>query len=369
MISIVKESLEDLNRGTANPLSNMDSIKYAADWLISAQKAGKDDGVPAFHSFGRWAKSYPETTGYIIPTFFDLYHHTNNKIYKESALKMADWLLLIQLKNGAFPMMNLKTPIVFDTGQVLFGLIRTYKELKDDKYLNSANKAGQWISKIKNWKKNTYKNAGQRAYHTRVAWALLELYEVTQDDSYLFVAKKILDGALSQQLDNGWFMESNFGSRGTPLTHTIAYTIRGLLESGVYLSNENYINAAIKTSTVFLDLQRENGSLFGKYDHKWKNTGNWSCLTGDAQISCVWLKLYTRTNDEKYLNPAKRMNEYLKTTQNVFSKNDGIRGGIKGSQPIWGWYMPFRYVNWAAKFFIDALLLEEKLGKEWKLEC
>lgn len=365
MISIAKECLEDLlNRGTAHPLSNMEHIGYATDWLISAQKAGKSDGISAFYSFGGWAKSYPETSGYIIPTLFDLYHHTNNKIYKESALKMADWLLSIQLENGAFPMINLKTPIVFDTGQVLFGLIRTYKETKDDKYLISANKAGQWISKIKDWKKSTYKNVGQRAYHARVAWALLELHEVTQNDNYLFVAKKILDWVLSLQLDNGWLMKSDFGARGTPLTHTIAYTIRGLLESGVYLSNENYINATIKTSDALIDIQRENGSLFGKYDSAWKNTCNWSCLTGDAQISCVWLRLYTLTDDEKYLNAAKKMNDYLKTTQNISSKNDGIKGGIKGSQPIWGEYMSFRYVNWAAKFFIDALLLEEKLSRD-----
>ena len=332
MISIAKECLEGfLNRGTTHPLSNVEHIRYAANWVISAQNAGKDDGISAFYSFIGWAKSYPETTGYIIPTFFDLYHHTNNKIYKESALKMADWLLLIQ-------------------------------------YLISANEAGRWISLISDWKKSSYKNVGQRTYHTRVAWALLELYEVTQKNNYLIVAKKILDWTLSQQLDNGWFMKSTFGDRGTPLTHSIVYTIRGLLESGVYLNNENYINAAIKTSDTFIDIQRENGSLFGKYDSTWKNTRNWSCLTGNAQISCVWLRLYALINNEKYLNAAKKMNEYLKTTQNTTSEDKGIKGGIKGSQPMWG-YMPFMYVNWGAKFFIDALLLEEKLSKDGKLEC
>jgi hypothetical protein len=31
-------------------------------------------------------------------------------------------------------------------------------------------------------------------------------------------------------------------------------------------------------------------------------------------------------------------------------------GAIKGSHPIWGGYDPFRYPNWAAKFFADALM-------------
>jgi hypothetical protein len=37
-----------------------------------------------------------------------------------------------------------------------------------------------------------------------------------------------------------------------------------------------------------------------------------------------------------------------------------MRGGIKGSHPIWGGYDPFRYPNWAAKFFIDAMMMGGK---------
>jgi hypothetical protein len=52
------------------------------------------------------------------------------------------------------------------------------------------------------------------------------------------------------------------------------------------------------------------------------------------------------------------MNHFLKKTQDLVSDELGIRGGIKGSQPFWGGYGPFWYLNWAAKFFIDALSLE-----------
>jgi hypothetical protein len=33
---------------------------------------------------------------------------------------------------------------------------------------------------------------------------------------------------------------------------------------------------------------------------------------------------------------------------------------VAGSFPIWGRYAPLSYPNWAAKFFVDALLLERK---------
>ena len=36
-------------------------------------------------------------------------------------------------------------------------------------------------------------------------------------------------------------------------------------------------------------------------------------------------------------------------------RSAGIRGGVAGSAPIGGAYIPFAFPNWAAKFFIDAL--------------
>jgi hypothetical protein len=35
---------------------------------------------------------------------------------------------------------------------------------------------------------------------------------------------------------------------------------------------------------------------------------------------------------------------------------EGIRGGISGSQPVWGKYMTLRYPNWAAKFHSDTMI-------------
>ena len=75
-------------------------------------------------------------------------------------------------------------------------------------------------------------------------------------------------------------------------------------------------------------------------------------------MSIIWQKLYAITKDEKFLNAAKNSNNYMKTTQDLTSSNLGIRGAIQGAYPIYGWYAPFGYPNWAAKFFADALMLE-----------
>ena len=52
-------------------------LRAAAEWLLRAQAATPDDGVA--HSYdvraGKWLASYPETTGYIIPTLYDYARH------------------------------------------------------------------------------------------------------------------------------------------------------------------------------------------------------------------------------------------------------------------------------------------------------
>ena len=49
------------------------------------------------------------------------------------------------------------------------------------------------------------------------------------------------------------------------------------------------------------------------------------------------------------------------STQDVAARDPGIRGGIKGSHPVWGRYAPMSLPNWAAKFFVDAMWLREDL--------
>src|SRR6266849_4267350 len=50
---------------------------------------------------------------------------------------------------------------------------------------------------------------------------------------------------------------------------------------------------------------------------------------------------------------------FLKSTQNRTSPNLGLRGGIKGSAPGSGEYGRYEVLNWATKFFTDALIRHE----------
>ena len=50
------------------------------------------------------------------------------------------------------------------------------------------------------------------------------------------------------------------------------------------------------------------------------------------------------------------------STQDVDTDDADVRGGIKGSQPVWGRYAPLSFPNWATKFFVDAMWLRKELA-------
>jgi rhamnogalacturonyl hydrolase YesR len=374
-------SLADaLGTGKSLTQENGAHIEAALGWIARAQDATPDGGVSWGYSVltKKWAASYPETTGYIIPTMFACFHATGDDEYKKRALRMADWEISVQMRSGASQSGSLDTvprkPAIFNTGQLIFGLAEAYKETKNRKYKKAAEKAANWLIKSQDddgaWRKNLsiLTTNPVHVYNTRTAWALLQAHDIMSKKIYLNAAVKNIDWALTQQLDNGWFENAAFNINDYPLLHTIAYTIRGILECGIYLNNKAYLDAARESADALLQLQQKDGSLYGIYNSKWENTVSWSCLVGDAQTSVIWLRLFEITHDKRYFEAARNMNQYLKSTQDLKSANGGIRGGIKGSQPFYGGYASFDYPNCAAKFFVDALLLENKLQRHTRAE-
>lgn len=337
-------------------------------WLARAQDAG-EGGVAGYFSFGSgWRAPYPETTGYIIPTMFDYARAEEHRDFRDRAIRAADWILTVQLATGAFPggfTDREPHPIVFNTGQILQGLVRAYEETADEKYLRAAEAAGDWLTHTQDsdgaWRKSTYRNQ-PHTYHTRVAWPLLQLNQICPKASYVQAAEKHLHWAMSNQLPNGWFQQNAlYLERDSALTHSLAYAIRGLLESGLLLSNQDFISSAKKASAVLLEQFQTTGALQASYDKDWASSDNYACVTGNAQLAGIWLRLYETEHDPQHRDAGFKMSARLVEMQNVSSTNDGIRGGVKGSNPISGGYMSYCYLNWAAKFFADLLMLERQI--------
>ena len=191
---------------------------------------------------------------------------------------------------------------------------------------------------------------------SRVAWALLELYRQTKQDSHRRAAVRNLDWVLGQQDSDGWFRHCAFREGEDPYTHTLVYTAEGLFESGCLLDEARYIGAATRTADSLLAQQRTDGWLASTYRSGWRATSRSSCLTGNCQASRLWLRLFTLRENPAYTENAERAILFVSHTQKLRTGNPGVKGGIAGSAPFYGRYERFTFPNWAAKFYADALL-------------
>jgi len=354
-------------------------LKKTIDWLVLACRHGKG-GVSSHYSLlhGKWLDPFPETTGYIIPTLFDSSYFANNEYYFDLAVKLTDWLGQVQLENGACMQgsynerIGKTKPIVFNTGQNIFGFIRAYQETGDEKYLSFAQKAGDFLVMSTDqegiWDKHLLRNL-KHTINSRTSWALLELHRLLKNKDYFRVALKNLEWVMMQQFENGWFLHGTSRNGILPNTHFLAYTCRGLLESYRIIGNESYLKTTTKTASRMLEIFDERKMLYAFWDEQWQNRGKYLrrgkgrfvCLTGNIQISIVWMKLYRETGENRYLNAAFKMLDHIKALQNIETNKAGVNGGIKGSFPVYGSYSTLKYPNWAAKFFVDALLLKIKI--------
>jgi len=358
-----------LKPASAEQRAHEDHLQGAIDWLCRAQDvrdAEADAGsVSAGWSFeDGWLPGYPETTGYIIETFLSAADVLQQPELVERAGRMIDWELSIQLPDGAFPGHFGEAgsrPVIFNTGQIMHGMIAGYSQLDRADCLEAAVRAGRWLLRHQDddgcWRQYEHNNT-PHVYNTRATWALLATGFLAADAELITAACRNLDWALSRQTPSGWFANNAFVAGRAPFTHTIAYAIRGFLESGVLLDDDRYLQAAVLAGQGMAKVQRRDGWLAGTYRDDWVAAAGYCCLTGLAQMSLNWTRLAQITGDESFRNHARAGLAYLKTTQKLDAGDPVVRGAIAGSSPIWGGYSRFEYPNWAAKFFADALLMD-----------
>ena len=189
--------------------------------------------------------------------------------------------------------------------------------------------------------------------------ALAQLAAESQDPSHVAAADRNIDWVLSHVQPSGWIDGINLSGHPAYL-HFIAYVIQGMLECGILRRRDDAIQAAAKSAWVLLRKFETHKRLLGTYQPDFKGDRRFSCLTGNAQMSCIWLRLFEVTGDLRYLNAGLKINEMLKEVLPLTGRH-GVRGGVAGSHPIWGRYQPMRFISWGCKFLADALMLEQRL--------
>lgn len=338
-------------------------------WLGTAQdESTSDDGGVARHFslIDGWGASYPETTGYIIPTMLTYAQTSGEEEYRERARRMLDWLVSIQFPEGGFQGGTIgqtpRVPVTFNTGQILLGLAAGTADL-GTAYADSMACAANWLVDTQDedgcWRSHPtpFAEPGEKAYETHVAWGLLEAARISGEESWSRAALANVDWALRFQLDNGWFDACCLTDPRQPFTHTIGYVLRGIIEAYRFSGAPTYLDAARLTADALLDVVRSDGALPGRLDSNWRGTVPWTCLTGNVQIAACWLLLHELTGEAGYRDSARAANRMVRRTIDVTGPAK-IGGGVKGSFPVSGGYGRFQYLNWACKFSIDANLLE-----------
>jgi hypothetical protein len=341
------------------------AISTGLAWLKRAQdcSASHDGGFARdFSLLTGWATSYPETSGYIVPTFIAEAETTGDHDLADRARRCLDWLVSIQFAEGGFQGGRIdqepRVPVTFNTGQILLGLAAGAR-FDRGRYLEPMRRAASWLRDSQDedgcWRKHPtpFSAPGEKAYETHVSWGLFEAARVAPDDGFGEAGLKQVRWALTKQRPNGWFEANCLEEPEAPLTHTIGYVLRGVIEAYRWSKEPELLKAAVRTADGLLPAVAAGGYLPGRLNDLWRGVVDWTCLTGSAQIAHCLLLLASETGRSTFADKARTLNAYVRRTIDLAGAAD-LNGGVKGSFPVHGDYGRYQYLNWACKFTIDS---------------
>lgn len=367
------------------PQLSHDAREYAialVDWLLRAQEATPDDGVAEGYKVlsGSWSPSYPETTGYIVCSLLNAAELEigDAERLKIAASRMGNWLVSTQLDCGAFPGGNIqiesKVATVFNTGQILSGLtdLISHNLDSDGRFAKSADRAARWLVEIQDddgaWRqgRSPLTNGELHSYDVLVANALCKYGVANNDDDAVGAAVCNADFLCESKEKDDWFPNMSFLPGMPPYTHTVAYTIQGLLELGITCNRSDFVDTASRAADQIRSLANEQmGFVPGQIDTGYQSASDWTSSTGNAQMAIVWMRLGKITGDASWMKSAQRALGFNSRLQelDMGNRQGSYRGAIRGSFPGHLGYGKFWFMNWTQKYQLDGLimLIEEEV--------
>lgn len=153
-------------------MDRINIYKRAINWIKNNSICGEGIAVSSDER-----RSYPEVTGYYVPTLIQWG-------YREMAVSYAEWLCRIQKPDGSWFDPQDTAPYVFDTAQVLKGLLAVRKMLP---------KADVHIIKGCDWILSNMRSDGRLTTPTRDAWGKNE--EVCSELVHLYCLSPLIEAA------------------------------------------------------------------------------------------------------------------------------------------------------------------------------
>ncbi len=298
----------------------------ALNWIKANHQPGKGVRVHSGH-----AQSYPEVTGYIVPTLIEIEEN-------EQASQLLQWLLRIQHADGAYGDPDEDRPHVFDTGQVLRGLLSgTRLPLSESTNL----KLQRALGKTTEYLYGKMVEDGRQGFGTQYG---VEGENPVSESVLLYVlpplieASRVLDlphVAQAAQHCADFYVAQPYALQERTLTHFLAYELEALIDLGrkdVALSVLQQLQAE----------QQADGFVRGREGVKS------CCSPGLVQLAICWMKVGN-------VEPALKALSWMEAHQEP-------SGGWRGSYGENASYFPDVELSWVPKYFLDACFLQQNLG-------
>jgi hypothetical protein len=348
-----------------SPLTGAPHRQAAERWLMRSIEACGGRASSKGYAFPRgWMPPYPETSGYLIPTLLSMAREDDDESahYLATAEAIADWLVSIQLECGGFSGRELGAqtgPDVFDTGMILIGFSALSAETGSTATAEAAGRAANFLVSCMDDRGcfvRHLSNGLLHAYNVRSAWALAAHGRLAAENRFVEAGIANARWTRDQQNDAGFFVSNAFKRGGNANTHGIAYVLQGLLQIDDIVGDQGSLESVVRSAKALQRLYAKHGWIAAELAPDWQYLSRHVCLTGYAQLAIIFLRLFQKTGDDSYRMTAERLLEDVARTQDLRDPSAPYYGAIAGSFPIYGRYAPLQYPNWAAKFFVDALI-------------
>lgn len=275
-------------------------------------------------------KSYPEVSGYLIPTLI-------NWGERDLALKYASYLIGIQNPDGGFPTPQSRNSAFFDTGQILRGLFAISAITPDYRLqieralqfmVSSISESGELIlSEEVDWAGEVPRAISLYAIAPCISWLRNNDPQSATLDKFLLAVKQLIGDPEITELKS--------------VNHFHAYIMDALIDLG------------------YEDLARNGMKRLRKIDMEGAIAGNstekWICTTGQFQYSIIFTKLGMHKEAlESFLVGAKKQNRSGGWYGSV-GRAAAVRNCLYPLAPKYKMYFPNDEIPWANKYYLDAL--------------
>lgn len=289
---------------------------------------------------------YPEVTGYYIPTLIRWGHRDLAKSY-------AKYLISIQKADGSWYDAYDKAPYVFDTGQILRGLVAIQPMLPEAEMaavrgcewlLSRMTEEGRLVTPSKDaWGED--RGFCDEHIHLYCLPPLIAAGERFHREDFLQAAEKIKQYYIGHYRDRILHFSM--------LSHFHAYVMEALIDLGEH----DLAEQAMKDIATY---QKEDGSVPGR------NDVSWICSTGLFQLAIAWYKLGNLERGDRAFYYACSLQNPSGGWYGSYSDRKGTRrlATCHSLRHLFGKHAPTYFqkeeISWAVKYFLDAIYYRNK---------